>query len=187
MTISETNPLSDSLTYEDLLPVSWVARKHDSQSINYARVDEHNEHVIRCVNLLGEPAKEKTDEESETESALIRLEAKVNLLLEMVTKLDRASVDLPDAAQVRLSAAGIEWGCKEQPPAEGDRIWINIYVDNRIPEAMKLAARVLTLNDAGGVTAVTARFEDMGEVVQDQLEKMIFRHHRRMVAQSKYG
>jgi hypothetical protein len=187
MTNSDINPFSNSLVYEDMLPLSWCVRGQGEQFLNHARVAEHNEHVMRCVNLLGEQIYDKLDEESETDSALIRLEAKINLILEMVSNLDRDSIDLPDATQVKLAAGGIEWRCQGTPPGEGDDILVSLYVDNRIPEAMKLAAKVLTVDDDGSGTVVCARFEEMGEAVTDQMEKMIFRNHRRLVAQSKSG
>jgi hypothetical protein len=187
MTNQDRNPLSDSLIYEDLLPLSWAVRDEQSQAINFSRVAEHNEHVLRCVNLLGEQIKEKIEDESETDSAMIRLEAKVNLLLEMVSSLGSNRGHQPDATQIRLAATGIEWNCREQPPAVGENIWIKLHIDNRIPEAMKLAARVLTVSKAEPGVTVCASFEQLGEAVQDQMEKMIFRHHRRMVAQSKSG
>jgi hypothetical protein len=185
MTNSEINPLSDSLIYEDQLPLSWETRDENSQSVSFIRVAEHNEYVIRCVNLLGDQIREKSDEDSEAESTLIRLEAKVNLILEMLSNLNRDRSDVPQAAQVRLAATGIEWSSQEQPPAEGAKIWVKLYVDSRVPEAMQLAAQVVKVSDVGHGATVYARFEEMGEAVQDQLEKMIFRHHRRMVAQAK--
>lgn len=187
MTNSDANPFANTLVYEDMLPLNWGIREQGAQAPNHARVAEHNEHVMRCVNLLGEQIIDKVDEESETDSALIRLEAKVNLILEMVSNLDRNSTNLPDVTQVKLAAGGIEWRCQGVLPGEGDDIWVTIYVDNRIPEAMKLAARVLTVVADGSEAVVCARFEEMGEAVQDQMEKMIFRNHRRMVAQSKSG
>jgi glycine cleavage system regulatory protein len=183
---SEANPLADSLIYEDLLPLTWTPRDEGFQAVNSSRINEHNEHVLRCVNLLGEQIKEKVDEEAETESALIRLEAKVNLILEMLSSLDRERGHIPDPIRVKLAAGGIEWLCNESPPAAGDSIWIKLYIDNRVPEAMQLPAQVLTVSPADQRSSmVCARFEEIGESVQDQMEKMIFRHHRRMVAQSK--
>ncbi len=184
MTNSDINPLADTLVYEDMLPLSWGSREC---GVNYMRVAEHNEHVVRCVNLLGEQIKEKMDDEYEAESVLARVEAKLNLLLDMVSRLDRQGSDIPEAVQVRLASAGIEWKGKGQAPAVGDNIWVNLYIDSRIPEAMELAARVVSVSMDGETLTVCARFEEMGEVVQDQLEKMIFRYHRRMVAQSRSG
>jgi hypothetical protein len=181
----DINPLAGSLIYEDMLPLTWAVRDDESHAVNLTRVMEHNEHVLRCVNLLGEQIKEKSDEEVETESALIRLEAKVNLILEMLSNLDREKGNTPHATQVRVAAGGVEWLCREKPPVVGDKIWVKFHVDKRVPEPMQLAARVLTVSMTGHESMVCAVFEQMGETVQDQLEKMIFRHHRRMVAQSK--
>ncbi len=182
MANSDINPLADGLVYEDLLPLSWAARSEES---NYTRVAEHNEHVLRCANLLGEQIREKTDEESEAESALMRLDSKVNLLLELVSKLNQRTNMIPNATDVRLGAAGVEWKCQGMPPQIGSNIWIELYLDNRIPEAMKIPATVLTLYEEGQGSTVSARFEGLGDIVRDQMEKMIFRHHRRRVAQAR--
>ncbi len=182
---SDTNPLADSLVYEDMLPLFWSARVDGSPPVNLARVSEHNEHVMRCVNLLGEQIKEKIDEVSETESALMRLDAKVNLLLEMVSNLSRDRIDLPEVNKVRLASGGMEWWCQKNTPAAGDNIWVTLHIDSRIPESLKLAARVISVSADEFGSRVAVRFEEVGEVVQDQLEKMIFRNHRRKVAQSR--
>ena len=182
---SETDHLSNSLVYEDALPLSWEKMVGESQTINLSRVAEHNEHVLRCVNLLSDQFKDRVDEESETESTLVRLEAKVNLVMEILSKLAAERSDTPKSVRVRVAATGIEWVCTEQPPLKGDMIWVQLHIDNRVPEAVQLAAQVVSVTDVASGVAVFARFEDMGEGVQDQLEKLIFRHHRRMVAQSK--
>ena len=184
---SEANPLADSLVYTATLPLSWTPRDHDCSDSEYVRVAEHNEHVLRCANLLGEQIRERVDEESETDSALMRLEAKVNLLLELVSKLDQRINQIPEAIQVRLASNGIEWICGGTPPALDSSIWINLHIDNRIPEAMKIPARVLTLCEEPNGTSVGAKFESLGEIAQELMEKIIFRHHRRMVAQSRAG
>jgi hypothetical protein len=181
----DINSLDGSLAYADTLPVFWSPRDDTSPESNYTRISEHNEHVLRCVNLLGEQLKDKIEDESETDQALMRLEAKVNLLLDLVSNLDQRIRQVPNLTQTRLSAAGIEWRCQESAPSVGDSIWVDIYLDNRIPEAMKIAAKVLavTVEEEGAV--VSAMFESMEGGAKDQMEKMIFRHHRRMIAQSK--
>lgn len=184
---SDINPFESSLAYIDRLPVSWNPRDEALIDSNYTRIDEHNEQVLRCVNLLGEQLKEKTEDDSETDSALMRLEAKVNLLLELVSKLDQRISQIPNLTEVRLAATGIEWLCHDTKPAVGDEIWVNLYLDNRIPDAMKIAAKVITVSEDTKGIVVTALFESMGGTAQDQMEKMIFRHHRRMIAQSKLG
>ncbi len=183
MDISETNPLADSLVYTAILPLSWLPRKDECQDSEYARIAEHNEHILRCANLLGEQFIEMIDEEAD--STLVRLEAKVNLLLELVSKLDQRMSQIPGADEVKVASGGIEWKCNDTPPTVGSSIWINLYLDTRIPEAMKIPAKVIAVSEEPGGTTVGARYECLGEMVQELMEKMIFRHHRRMVAQSR--
>jgi hypothetical protein len=182
---SETGPLSSCLVYEDMLPLAWLVMGEEARAINVARAAEHNEHVLRCVNLLSDKVKEKIDDESEVDSTLVRLEAKMNLILEMLSKLSVGRDDLGKSTQVRVAATGIEWICREQQPTEGDKLWIKLNIDSRVPEALQLAAQVETISDTDSGVVIYAKFDDMGEAVQDQLEKMIFRQHRRKVAHSK--
>ncbi len=184
---SDINQLEGSLSYVDTLPLSWDSRGDAFPESNYTRISEHNEHVLRCVNLLGEQLKEKIEDESETDQALLRLEAKVNLLLDLVSNLEQRARQVPSLTEIRLAATGVEWLCRESAPAPGESIWVNIYLDNRVPEAMKIAAKVLAVTEEAKGRVVSAMFESMGGTVQDQMEKMIFRHHRRMIAQAKSG
>ncbi len=185
MNNSDTNPLADSLVHVAALPLSWSVREEGNPENNYTRITEHNEHILRCVNLLGEQHRERVEEETESDSALMRLEAKMDMLLEMVSKLDQRISLIPQAGLVRLSSRGIEWRCNDVPPAVGSSVWIDLYIDNRIPEAMQIPATVLTVDGKSGGYTVSARFEALGELVQEQMEKLIFRHHRRMIAQSR--
>ncbi len=185
MNNSDTSPLADSLVYVASLPLSWSVREEGYPESYYISIAEHNEHILRCVNLLGEQPRDKAEEESESDLALIRLEAKVNLLLEMVSKLDQRINQTPDTTEIKLASAGLEWLCCDSPPAADSSIWIKLHIDRRIPEAMKIPARVVTVCEEPGGVAVGARYESIGEVVQEQVEKMIFRHHRRMIAQAK--
>ncbi len=185
MNNSDTNPLADSLVYAAFMPLSWSVREEGDHESYYIRAAEHNEHILRCTNLLAEQPRDKVEEEGESDSALMRLEAKVNLLLEMVSKLDQRINQIPDRSEIKLASAGIEWICGDSPPAIGSSIWIKLHIDHRIPEAMNIPARVITVREEPGGAAVGARYESIGEVVQEQMEKMIFRHHRRMIAQSR--
>jgi len=182
---SDTNPLADSLVYTAAMPLSWSDRGEEAAHDNYIRIAEHNAHILRCVNLLEEQHRERGEEEAESDSALMRLEAKVDMLLEMVAKLDQRLSQIPASGVVSISSQGIEWSCSDSPPTVGGNIWINLYVDNRIPEAMQIPATVLTVDEGAGGYTVAARFVALGEQVQEQLEKLIFRHHRRMIAQSR--
>jgi len=185
MEISDINPFADGLVITASLPLSWSERELECPDNGYTRIAEHNEHVLRCVNLLGEQMREKVEEEVETDSAIIRLEAKVNLLLELVSRLEQRINQTPEVTDIRLASGGVEWGCHGTPPDIGLPIWVYLHIDNRVPEAMKIPARVMTVVEDADKSTVVAGFEALGEMVQELLEKMIFRHHRRMIAQSR--
>jgi hypothetical protein len=149
------------------------------------RIAEKNERLLRSINLLAEQGHEKPEEEGEHEAALIRLETKVDLLLDLFSRIGADAGGLPPSAPVRLSAKGVEWLRAGEAPAAGQRVWIHLYLEPRLPEAVQFPARVLNVETEGVQQRVLARFEPLGEGAQNLLEKMIFRHHRRQVAQQR--
>ncbi len=181
---SESHPLEGVLVYEDSLPVAWEARPETETEWELARASEQNEHLLRFANLLGEQHRERTDEESEWDSRLSRIESKVDLLVDLFSRLLEQNASAMQAGPVRLSGAGIEWQSPVAPES-GANIWVQLQLDRRLPGTLRLPAKVLEVVEVDNEQRITAGFQALGEGVQDQLEKIIFRHHRRQVAQSR--
>lgn len=181
---SESSPLEGVLVYEDSLPVVWELRSETETEWELARASEQNEHLLRFANLLGEQHRERSDEESEGDNRLSRIESKVDLLVDLFSRLLEQNASTMQAGPVRLSGAGIEWFSSTAPDPSA-LIWVQLQLDRRLPGALRLPARVLEVTAEGSEKRITAAFQALGEGVQDQLEKIIFRHHRRQVAQSR--
>jgi virulence-associated protein VagC len=181
----KSHPLEDTLIFADELPLQWQERSEQSPGESMTRIAEKNERLLRSINLLAEQGHEKPEEEGEHEAALIRLETKVDLLLDLFSRIGSDAVGLPPVAPVRLSAKGMEWLREGEAPDAGQSVWIHLYLEPRLPEAVQFPARILEVTTAGAQQRVIARFETLGEGVQNLLEKMIFRHHRRQVAQQR--
>lgn len=181
---SESSPLEGVLVYEGSLPIAWEARSETGAEWELARASEQNEHLLRYANLLGEQHRERLDDETEADSRLSRIESKVDLLVDLFSRLLEQGENTMQASPVRLSGAAIEWR-SSTPPDPGIAIWIQLQLDRRLPGALRLPARVLEVTAEGDEKRITAGFQTLGEGVQDQLEKIIFRHHRRQVALSR--
>jgi hypothetical protein len=182
---NQPHPLEGGLVYQDLLPIAWEARPETEQAWELARAGEENEHLLRYANLLGEQHRERPDDETEGDNRLNRIESKVDLLVDLFSRLlEQNDAPMP-VGQVRISGAGIEWLSPAPAPDQEDSIWIQLILDRRLPGKLRLPARVLAVAEEEGQFRITAGFQELGEGVQDLLEKIIFRHHRRQVAQSR--
>ncbi len=187
MSQKETGPLEDTLVYEDQLPLRWEERSDQGTGENLTRIAERNERLLRCINLLAEQGYEKPEEEGEYEALMVRLETKVDLLLDLFSRLGPEAGRQPEPTLIRLAAGGIEWRCSGAAPRPGQSVWIHLFLEPRLPDSVQLPGRILEIEKAGETWRVLAGFEALGEAVQNHLEKMIFRHHRRLIAQQRPG
>jgi hypothetical protein len=86
---------------------------------------------------------------------------------------------------VRLSGQWAEWADPD-PPAPGDALLLALYLNPIVPDAVALPARVERVaEEPGGEARVRASFGAMPAPLRNALEKLIFRHHRRQVAEQR--
>jgi hypothetical protein len=183
----ETEPaetLGASLVLEDLLPLRWEPVEEEVEPGELIHDRRSNEATLRLIFGLDEHRAEIAEEDSAVAQELARLDFKINLLLDLMGNLVARQLDLPAEADVRISAREIQW-TGEEVPAVGQRCKVLVYLDLRYPRPLALWGRVTAVDSAPGKRRVTAVFDDLGEPVQTWLEKLIFRHHRRGVAEAR--
>ena len=172
--------LGTGVALVERLPINWHSWAGSPDETGRQR--QVNEEILRVILSLDEhPHGDPNDEDSALTQELVRLESKLNLVLELVGQLLVKQLALPPAVPVQLYAGGLDWQTATPPPA-GSRILIEIYPCNRFPRPLQLPAVVRPAPRTGWAAA---GFEDLGEVVQNQLEMLIFRHHRRRVAAAR--
>jgi len=168
-----------ALVLEDRLPLHWRLPEM-SGATSYQQLS--NEETLRVILSLDDYHVDVSDENPEFAHEVQRLETKINLILELVSQVLARQLQLPEALPVRLSAHEIEWETVTTP-AIGSTVLIEAYVCPRYPRPLFLPATVK--DSVGG--RVRAVFEDLGEPVQELIEKLIFRHHRRQIAATRRG
>jgi hypothetical protein len=171
--------LGTGLVLEDRLPLHWRLSEAPGGA---PPPPLSNEETLRVILSFDEHHVEASDENPEFAHEIQRLETKINLILELVSQVLARQLHLPEALPVRLSAHEIEWQTATAP-ATGSSVLLEIYVCTRYPRPLLLPATVQGF--AGG--RVRAVFDDLGESVQELLEKLIFRHHRRQIAATRRG
>jgi hypothetical protein len=115
---------------------------------------------------------------------LQRLEYKVNILLRLTAELAVRASGLPPAARVRMTSSAVEWFAEIAPPV-GTTGLLAIYINPMLPQPVKIPCVVAGQRVVDESRATQMRFMGLSDAVVEMLDKLIFRHHRRLVAGAK--
>jgi len=174
--------LGDGLIFEESLPVAWTPGPL-AEGLILARLNADNHQLLGAESSLDEVRVHEAlkDESPALIHELQRLEYKVNILLRLAAELALRNSGLPAAQRVRLTSRALEW-FGDATPAVGSTGLLAIYVNAALPQPVKIPCVVAGERVQGDSRAVQMRFSGLSDAVVEQLDKLIFRHHRRLVA-----
>jgi Atypical PilZ domain, cyclic di-GMP receptor len=176
----DTVVLYEELAYEDVLPLAWKKMPEPFDAALMGSYADRNLRVLQALAALDEHGQpEKTDESSPHAADIMRLDMKVNLLLDMVGQLLVASRPRPRPAAIRFNALGGVFQAIPPFPELGSQGVLEIFVRDSVAEPLRLAGRIASVGPDG---RVKVRFAALSENVADLLEKLAFRKHRRQIA-----
>lgn len=179
----DTIVMFDKLAYEDLLPVRWVAHPKMIDEVTAQHLAERNVRVLQACDALEEYGQtEKNDDESPHSADLMRLDFKLNLLLDVVGQLLAQSQTRVQPVPIRLNSLGASWRGAEAPPPPGTHGILEVVIRDIVVQPLNLPAESVTAEKPG---EARVRFTALGEVVADHMEKLVFRRHRRKIAGSR--
>ncbi len=170
--------------YEDCLPLSWNALNSKPDSAVLLAIQNENEETLKVICSLDEVHHENDDPQGVHAQQLMRLDAKVNFLMDMVGQLLLNSLTIPAATKMSLSADGIQW-IDRQALDIGDYIHVQLYLKVKYPNPVILPALVKSVTRVEGGYKITSEFDSLSTGVEEWIEKLIFRHHRRAIALSR--
>lgn len=174
--------LGDGLIFEESLPVGWTPGPL-AEGLVLARLNTDNHQLLGAESSLDEVRVHEAlkDESPALLHELQRLEYKVNILLRLTAELALRSSGLPPAERVRMSSHAVEWIGEHALPT-GDTGLLSIYINPALPQALRIPCAVAGQRIIEDSRATQLRFVGLSDAVVDMLEKLIFRHHRRLVA-----
>ena len=174
--------LGDGLTFEELLPLAWMPGPLP-QGAALVHLNADNHQLLTAESSLDEVrVSEALKEESPALlHELQRLEYKLNILLRLTAELAARSSPLPAPQAARLGARGLEWTGAAAPPVGGTGL-VHLYINPALPQPLKMPCVVTGERMQNGERVAQLTFRDSSDPVQEMLEKLIFRHHRRLVA-----
>jgi len=176
----DTIVLFDKLAYEDLLPVRWRAHSETVSEVMAAQhLVERNLRVLQSCDALEEHGQiEKAEDDAPHSADIMRLDFKLNLLLDLAGQLLANSQPRVHPVPIRFNAMGASWKCDE-PPAAGAHGILEITLRELIVQPLCLPAEVVP---GAPRDEAHVRFLWLGETVADHIEKLVFRRHRRKIA-----
>ena len=176
----DTVILHEELAYADVLPVAFRPLPGPLDAVQAASCADRNlRTLLACAALEEHGQHEKQAEDSPHAADIQRIDLKVNLLLDMVGALLAASQSRPPAVPARFNPHGIVWESAGAPPAAGAYGLVEIHLKDCLAQPLVLAG---TVADGPAERRVHVRFDPIQGHVADQVERLVFRRHRRQVA-----
>lgn len=180
MTESTSHLPHHGLVYEGHLPLAWKPLSALPADTELAGLEYANSEVLRTIFALESHVGELSEDTEGKSPDLARLDFKVNLLLDLVGQLLSKQLIIPDSRELTLMADGLCWQESDVPPQDS-LLRIELYLNLRYPRPLVLHGQVRETQDR----RVAVEFCGQGESVREGLERFIFVHHRRAVAQSR--
>lgn len=132
---------------------------------------------LASVLAIEDAAAAKSDEDKESAPDVLRLERKIDLVLQLLSMQLGHGLGT-DEHQVQLSAAGARWQIQGPVPPPGTLGIAAIHVHRFLPRPLRLVAEVLQ-DDPGWFCVL---FTHLGETCEELLARHVFQQHRRQLA-----
>jgi hypothetical protein len=172
----------DQLHHAAVLPVEWTARAMDEHAALVQRRLRRNMATL-AVDAAGDERRDRPADEGTASFELQRIDSKLNAIMELFALLLERDLIVPPRVPLRFNAHGIEWQTSGAP-SPGQPIVLRIHLEACPALPLELAAVTLDAPEPGWAAA---RFEGLRPPLADTIAKMVFREHRRQVADSIGG
>ncbi|MBN4053013.1 PilZ domain-containing protein [Gammaproteobacteria bacterium AH-315-K14] len=179
---ADEHGLSNEITFHTVVPVDWSVLDVFPGDGAQSQTSSANLRLLNALNILEEVP---LDSESVTVSApeSPHLEAKLDLMLGMLGELLRHQAEYPEALPVIVTANNLAIDHQTDLPQleKGDLLRVRLFLDARFPQALQFFGTVSSSSE----THFVVSFNSLLVPVQEQLDKFIFRQHRRAIASSR--
>ena len=181
--MSRTCPFSDQLSFQDILPLACEGLASEPTFNEFMRFDERNASLLKTLATEDQSRREPEPSLEALMQEIDRLDQKLNLMTELLADLVRREVVVPPAIAFRLSSAGVSFAPEEASFRQGDWVKVSLFLLPNVPRPLEFAGKVVA-TDSTFVPGdwKTVVFEQVNEVVESSLDRLVFKHHRREVA-----
>jgi hypothetical protein len=177
----DTVVLYDELAYHDVLPVQWQALSRPLDRFELLGLEESNLLLLQaCIAVEEHPPRDKTEDLGPLAGELARLDYKLNLVLQLMSKLvSQERISTPTTIQ--FNALGASWTALGPTPALGDSGVLRVQLRSSLPQPLELAAEISAVMGA----TVRVRFPELSDGIAELIQKLAFLRHRRHIADAR--
>lgn len=169
--------------YAAELPLGWQAL-NSPQPTQIAQWQHEAVTLLRALPVIETPlAETERDIAAPAGKAVERLEAKLDLALNLISQLVRQNSQLPLAQPIVLRANTLEWR-SETAPRQDQQILLALHLSPLLPQALIIPALVTSVSPQEKGFLIKASFLHLNPDLEDSLERTLFRFHRRAIQQS---
>lgn len=142
------------------------------------------EALMRALAVVEESRADEVDERSPVDQSVRRLEAKVDLLVNLVAGLlqrDQAA-DPTRLLQWSIRGVAVELPAADAALVPGGAAVFRMQPSDALPESLQLPVQVLAIEPSPAGRRLWLAFDALGPALEDLLERHLFRVHRRAIA-----
>lgn len=180
---AESSLFGDALCCIEHLPVQFHLQTFEAAALPH--ILERAESLLRMMAHLDDPQIEDSEDRSKLDMSIHRMEAKLQLSLEMLGTLIARTISIPPPRQIRWSRRGLSWEQDTSVP-ENSTGFIELQPLPWLPLLLKLSCRVLFCQKEDSVFRLWLGFEPLPTSLESALERHLFRCHRRAVASGRF-
>ncbi|GAB3789538.1 PilZ domain-containing protein [Dyella agri] len=166
---------SEEHLHSDSEPLAWPPPAELLQ-----RLAERNANTLATLAALEERRADFGDDDNPLMQEMLRMDAKLTALVEIVNQLLAPAATLPPRHALRFNAVGALLPAALLPPGDGLRLRLHFDACRSLP--LELVGRVVRVFDDG---RGFMEFATPGDAISDAIERLVFRHHRRKVAEAR--
>lgn len=177
------------LAYEDEAPLGWKTHPALPSGLDLQHLNAHAAQILQADASLEEHRSRALDPSKDDNQPLMqelhRLEFKLDMMMRLMTSVLQQQQALPPVRKFRIHAQGLEWAEAAPAVKEGSFGVISLYLNRALPYPIELPGEITATYPMNGETALRMEFRGLSTPVADLIEKLIFRHHRRQIAEAR--
>ncbi len=178
---ADTVVLYDELACQDLLPVQWKSLPQPLDRFALIGLDESNALLLQaCVAVEEHPVREKNEDLEPLAAELARMDFKINLVLQLLSKL-APQEPMSTPTEIQFNSLGASWISLEPPPRAGDRGLLRVQLRSSLPQPLELPAEVSSVSGS----RVRVTFPELSEGTVELIQRLAFLRHRRHIADTR--
>lgn len=172
------------LLLEATLPLEWIDAPTMTQASSELQ-HQGNVALLRALSAIETSLPEHEVHAEATQKALERVEAKLDIVFLLLSRLASTSVTFPPEKPVTLSSNTITWTESGSAPVVGQSLQVTLYLNPRLPQPLHLPVTINDLRTKDSGVEVVGTLQSVGDELEEWLTRTIFRYHRRALQARK--